>query len=38
MTGCFPNEWKKVNIMPVHKIGDKQINKDDRPVSLLPIC
>ena len=36
--GKFPTEWKKANIVPVHKKGDKQILKDYRPVSLLPIC
>ena len=34
---CFPNEWKKANI-PVCKRGDKQIMKNYRPVSFLPIC
>ena len=34
---CFPNEWKKANIVPVHKKGDKQIIKIYRPVSILPI-
>ena len=24
----FPNEWKKVNVVPVHKKGDKQILKN----------
>ena len=23
---CFPNEWKRVNVFPVHKKGDKQIS------------
>ena len=34
---CFPNEWKKANIVPVHEKGDKQIIKIYRPVSILPI-
>ena len=37
-TGSFPLEWKKVNVVPVHKKVDKQCLKNYRPVSLLPIC
>ena len=36
-SGKFPTEWKKANVVPVHKKCDKQILKNYRPVSLLPI-
>ena len=36
-TGIYPNTWKKSNIVPVHKKGDKQFVNNYRPVSLLPI-
>ena len=36
-TGIYPNAWKKSNIVPVHKQGDKQIVYNYRPVSLLHI-
>ena len=36
-TGLFPSEWKKGNMVPIHKKGDKQVLKSYRPVSLLPI-
>ena len=38
LTGVFPFEWKKGNIAPIHKKGDKQNIKNYRPVCLLPIC
>ena len=34
----YPCEWKKANVVPIHKKGDKQTLKNDRPVFLLPIC
>ena len=37
-TESFPKEWKKANIIPVYKKGDKQLITNCRPVLLLPIC
>ena len=37
-TGVFPDIWKKSNIAPVYKSGEKQIIDNYRPISLLPIC
>ena len=36
--GKFPTEWKKVNVVPAHKKGDKQNLKNYRPISLLPVA
>ena len=36
-SGLFPNIWKKSNVAPVHKKGDKQVVDNFRLVSLLPI-
>ena len=36
--GIYPCEWKKTNVVPIYKKGDKQTLKNCRPVSLLPIC
>ena len=36
-TGKFPSEWKKGNVVPIHKNDDKQNVKNYRPVPLLPI-
>ena len=35
--GKFSTEWKKANVVPVHKKGDQQIFKNYRLISLLPI-
>ena len=37
-SGKFSTEWKKTNVVPVHKKGDKKILKNYRPISLLPIA
>ena len=36
-TGQFPSDWKKVNVVPVFKKGNKQLLKNYCPISLLPI-
>ena len=35
--GIFPDDWKKGNIVPIFKKGDKQNIKNYHPVPLLPI-
>ena len=37
-SGSFPNNWKKSNVVPIHKKGDKQLLQNYRPVSILTIC
>ena len=36
-SSCFPDSWKKGNIIPVHKKERKNLVKNYRPISLLPI-
>ena len=36
--GTFPQEWKKANVVLVHKKKDEQLVKNYRPISLLPMC
>ena len=37
-TGVFPESWKRGNLVPVHKKESKNLVKNYRPISLLPIC
>ena len=36
--GVFHNKWKKINVISVHKKGNKQLVSNYRPLSLLSIC
>ena len=36
-TGIFPDIWKTANVVPIHKKEDKQLIKNYRPISLLPV-
>ena len=37
-SGIYPHEWKRPNVVPVRKKESKNILKNYRPISLLPIC
>ena len=37
-TAIFPDQWKLANVTPIHKKDNKQMVKNYRPISLLPIC
>ena len=36
--GKFPTKWRKANVVPAHKKGNKQNLKNYRPISLLPVA
>ena len=36
-SSCYPDIWKRSNIIPVHKKNDKQLVNNYRPISFLPI-
>ena len=35
--GVFPDDWKKSNVVPIHKKGSKNLIKNYRLIGLLPI-
>ena len=35
--GVFPEDWKKRNVVPIHKNKFKNVIKNYRPISLLPV-
>ena len=36
VTGKVPKQWKQARVTPVHKVGDKTIMNNYRPISTLP--
>ena len=36
-TGRFLISWKKGNVLPIHKKENRQLKKNYRPISLLPV-
>ena len=36
-SNTFSDVWKKANVIPVHKKGDKQVLKNYRPVSVTDL-
>ena len=38
VSSIYPDMWKLINVIPIFKKGDKQLIKNYRLISLLPIC
>ena len=36
--GKFPRQWEKANVVAANKKNDKQLVKNYRVISILPIC
>ena len=37
-SGKYPSLWKKANVLPIHRKESRQLKKNYRPISMLPIC
>ena len=37
-SGKYSSLWKKANVLPIHKKESRQLKKNYRPISMLPIC
>ena len=37
-SGKYSSLWKKVNVLLIHKKESRQLKKNYRPISMLPIC
>ena len=37
-TSIYPDMWKPANVAPIFKKGNKQLIKNYKPISLLPVC
>ena len=37
-SGQYPQGWKRANVLPIHKKESRQLKKNYKSISLLPIC